>query len=553
MFNSVAFFFRTLRRVTFLGILCLNIPLSGQDSNYNYYYRVSFTDKGMNHVESFPPASLLSEKAIQRREKSEIPVPDYFDLPVYSDYLEEISSMGLTLHTTSKWMNTGLFKSTDPVDPSVILSLQFVSDIKLVKNPASKSNFTDKLDFPLYEADDFPYDRPVTMLNGDLLHDSGFDGNGVLIAVLDAGFLNTDLITSLQQLRNRKGIRVTYDFVNNDQFVYSYHNHGTAVLSVLAGVIDGYIRGTAPGADYMLFRTEDDDSEFPVEEDFWVAAAEFADSAGADIISSSLGYSIFDDPILDYKYSDMDGNSTFITRAADIAASKGILVVNSAGNERNKTWLHILAPSDGDSVLASGAVDGNNIISSFSSAGPAADRRVKPDLTTMGVKVPVQVNISSLSRSSGTSFSCPVLSGMTACLLQAVPSAVNTDIIWALHNSGDKYTFPDSLYGYGTPNMVNALNILQELHIIKPSAEFTTGPNPTNGEIQIIFREDPGAIKMEIFNASGILIIRKNIPRYAGRTLRIQYLADRNDGLYYIRIKTDNGIFTQKIIKISRR
>ena len=550
MFES-AFLIKIIKAAAFLVFLCTGTFLFGQEVQYNYFYRVYFIDKGDNHIEDFSPSQLLSERALNRRKKSEITVTDRQDLPVFSEYLDEISSLGLTLHTTSKWMNTGLFKTIMPVDPALLLNLPYVKDVKLVKNPSPKSNYTDKLDFPVYQADTYPYDRPITLVNGSLLHSSVYNGTGILIAVLDGGFLNAHLISSLQSLRNREGIKGTYDFIENDEFVYAYHNHGTAVLSVLAGQLEGQIKGTAPGADYLLFRTEDTESEFSVEEDFWVAAAEYADSAGADIISSSLGYYNFDDPALNYKFSDLDGNSAFVTIAADIAASKGILVICSAGNERNKEWKRILAPSDGDSVISSGAVDGNNVISTFSSAGPSADGRVKPDNTTMGVKVPVQFDLSLIVRSSGTSFSCPVLSGMAACLMQAVPSAINTEIIEALHYSADRYTLPDSLYGYGTPDMQKTIMRLQDIHVIRPSAEFVTGPNPTTGEVEIIFREDPGTMIIEIFNTSGVAIYRKQIPEYAGRTLRIQTLNNRGQGIYLIRITTDNGIFTNKIIKLS--
>ena len=550
MFES-AFLIKKIKVAAFLVFLCTGTLSFGQEVQYNYFYRVCFIDKGDNHIEDFPPSQLLSERALNRREKSGITVPDIQDLPVFSGYLDEISSLGLTLHTTSKWMNTGLFKTIMPVDPALLLNLPYVKDVKLVKNPSTKSNYTDKLDFPVYQADTYPYDRPITLVNGSLLHSSVYNGTGILIAVLDGGFLNAHLISSLQSLRNRKGIKGTYDFIENNEFVYAYHNHGTAVLSVLAGQLEDQIKGTAPGAEYLLFRTEDTGSEFSVEEDFWVAAAEYADSAGADIISSSLGYYNFDDPALNYKFSDLDGNSAFVTIAADIAASKGILVICSAGNERNKEWKRILAPSDGDSVISSGAVDGNNVISTFSSAGPSADGRVKPDNTTMGVNVPVQVDLSLIVRSSGTSFSCPVLSGMAACLMQAVPSAINTEIIEALHYSADRYTLPDSLYGYGTPDMQKTIMRLQDIHVIRPSAEFVTGPNPTTGEVEIIFREDPGTMIIEIFNTSGVAIYRKQIPEYAGRTLRIQALNNRGRGIYLIRITTDNGIFTNKIIKLS--
>jgi hypothetical protein len=332
--------------------------------------------------------------------------------------------------------------------------------------------------------------------------------------------------------------------------VYNSSTHGTAVLSVLSGKIAGEIEGTAPGADYLLLKTEDVESEFPCEEEFWAAGAEFADSSGADIISSSLGYFNFDDPALNYKYSDLDGNTAFVTRAADAAASKGILVVNSAGNERNQVWKRIIFPSDGDSVLAVGAVDGNNLISAFSSAGPSADGRIKPDNTAMGVSVTVQTSGTSVGRSNGTSFSCPVLSGMSACLMQAVPQALNTDIIEALHYSGDKYNSPDSLYGYGTPDMVKALAKLQDLYVKVPDEETIAGPNPTTGDFELIFRQPPENLTIEIISMTGKTLFRKSITGYAGRTLRITELQNREQGVYFIRLIKGSGVNVQKIIKL---
>ncbi|OFY38659.1 MAG: hypothetical protein A2Z69_02760 [Bacteroidetes bacterium RBG_13_44_24] len=540
-------------KALFVVILIFSCTFSaGQDQQFNYFYRICFTDKGEYSTMSFTASELLSGRALDRRTRYAIPVPDMKDIPVFHGYLTAISSMGLTLHCTSKWMNTGLFKTNQPVDPGILLSLPYVADVKIVKNPSAKSSCADKLDFPLEQADTPPFDRPITMVNGSLLHASGFEGKGILIAVLDGGFLNTENISSLQHLRNRNGIKGTYDFVNNEPFVYDYHNHGTAVLSVLAGQISGVIEGTAPGADFLLLRTEDPQSEFSVEEDFWAAGAEFADSAGADIISSSLGYFTFDDPVMDYKFTDFDGNSAFVTQAADIAASKGILVICSAGNERGKTWQRILAPSDGDSVISVGAVDGNNIISTFSSAGPSADGRVKPDNATMGVSVVVQTAVSEMARSSGTSFSCPVLSGMAACLMQAVPDASNTDIIDALHYSADRYTFPDSLYGYGIPDMLKALDRLQYIHVIKPDIGYVAGPNPTTGDVEIFFREPPESLSIEIFSASGIRFFRQEFPGYAGRTFRIKALNSRDQGIYFIRLITGSDTYTHKIIKLNR-
>lgn len=538
-------------RITFiLLLLSLRTLLTGQVSAYSYYYRVYFRDKGDYTTGNFEPSDLLSVKAVARRQKAGIPVPDFRDLPVFQGYLNQISSLGFKLHCTSKWMNTALIKSQSAADINIIRKLPYVSEVKIVKTFAAKSYFIDKLYFRIEQSDIIPFDRPVTMVNGYPLHNSGYTGKGILIAVLDGGFINADQISSLNNLRNRKGIKATYDFVENDEFVYSYSNHGTAVLSVLAGKIDGLIEGTAQGADYLLLKTEDVESEFPCEEDFWAAGAEYADSSGADIITSSLGYFTFDNSDFNYKISDLDGNSAFVTRAADIAASKGILVVNSAGNERNTTWQRIIFPSDGDSVLAVGAVDGNNLISSFSSAGPSADGRIKPDNVTMGVSVPVQTSETTVGRSNGTSFSCPVLSGMAACLMQAVPMALNSDVIKALHSSADRYNSPDSLYGYGIPDMVTALTKLQDLYVKLPDEEIIVLPNPTTGDIDLVFRKPPEAMTIEIISLAGKVLFRKEYPEYAGRSLHITELQNKEPGIYFLRVKKDSGSNVQKIIKL---
>ncbi|MBA4321828.1 MAG: peptidase S8, partial [Odoribacter sp.] len=311
------------------------------------------------------------------------------------------------------------------------------------------------------------------------------------------------------------------------------------------------ITGTAPGADFWLFRTEDTFSEFPVEEDFWAAGAEFADSIGADIISSSLGYYSFDDPSMNYKFSDLDGNTAFVTQAADFAASKGILVVNSAGNERTTDWKRIIAPSDGDSVIAAGAVDGSKVISSFSSAGPSADGRVKPDNSAQGVSVTVQIYETYVVRANGTSFSCPVLSGMCACVMQAVPNALNTDIIDALHKNGDRFNAPDSLYGYGIPDMAAVVSMLQKQFITIPENETVIGPNPFTGDIDITFKKTPGTLKLIISTSSGQVIINRVYKEYIGMTLKISDLQNKQQGIYFITLITSNGTFTHKVIKLN--
>jgi serine protease AprX len=532
-----------------LILLFLANNINGQNTVYSYFYRVYFTDKGENTVASFTPEELLSSRALARRQKAGVAVPDFRDIPVSRNYISQLSASGLTLHCTSKWMNTALFKATSPADINTIRAFTFVTDIRIVKIPLKNSSFSDKLNFQVVKTDVPPYDRPITMLDGSRLHNTGFDGKGVLVAVLDGGFANADIISSLSNLRTRNGIKQTHDFVNNNEFVYSSSTHGTAVLSVLAGVIPGQIEGTAPGADFLLLKTEDVDSEFPCEEDFWAAGAEYADSIGADIISSSLGYYNFDDPSLNYKISDLDGNTAFVTLAADIATSKGILVVNSAGNERDKVWKRIIFPADGHNVIAVGAVDGNNLIASFSSAGPSSDRRIKPDNATMGVSVPVQTTSALPGRSSGTSFSCPVLSGMIACLMQAVPQALSKDIIEVIHASSDRHNFPDSLYGYGIPDMSVALSKLRA-YVEDTGGETFVGPNPTTGNIEIDFRRSPGNFTLEIISITGNVIFRKDFSNFTARTLLFTDLQGKEQGIYLLRIVTMDKVTVHKILKL---
>jgi serine protease AprX len=534
-----------------LLLLSATCSLNGQDLPYTYFYRVYLKDKGDNNINKYSATDLMSSRAFDRRRKAGIQAPDFLDLPVNESYLNQISTLGLKLQSTSKWMNTALFKSQSSFDINILLHLPFVSDVKTVKSPGEKNKFNDKLDFRIEAADPTSFDRPVAMVNGYPLHDSGYDGKNVLIAILDGGFINADNISSLDDLRSRNGIKTTYDFVKKNQSVYNSSAHGTAVLSVLAGKIPGQIEGTATGADFLLLKTEDVESEFPCEEDFWAAGAEFADSSGADIISSSLGYFNFDDSTLNYKYSDLDGNTAFVTKAADIAASKGILVVNSAGNERTQNWKRIIFPSDGRSVLAAGAVDGNNIISDFSSAGPSADGRIKPDNVAMGVSVPVQTTGNIIGRSSGTSFSCPVLSGMAACLLQAFPRAINSDIIKVFHSSADRYSSPDSLYGYGIPDINLALTELQSLYLKIPETRVIAFPNPTSGDIEVIFHSPPEKVTIEIISTSGKLIYNKTFSDYAGSVIAINELEHKEQGVYLVRVITGSEMNVLKIIKIN--
>ncbi len=516
-----------------------------------WFYRVWFNEKS-GDTEDYFPEDLLSPAAIARREKYDIPLLAESDIPVSRQHIITLSRLGLGLRCTSKWLNTALFSAASPKDIEALEEYYFIDSIQLVRHPSdpvkksyNKYGITEPLAGPV------PSD-PRVPLNGTVLHQSGLTGKNVIIAVLDAGFANADAIESLMPLRQREGIIATRDFVNGTSNVYNYHTHGTSVLSILAGSLQGILNGTAPGADYLLLRTEDDESEYPVEEDYWVAAAEYADSAGADIITSSLGYFTFDDSSMDYSFGDMNGDSPFITRGADLAASKGILVVNSAGNERDNDWIRIIAPSDGDSVLCVGAIKFDLTISDFSSAGYSADGQVKPDVVAPGVAVPLQNEPGMWYGGSGTSFSCPVISGMCASLMQAIPRASPAQIIDVLHRSSDRYNQPDSLYGYGIPDFLKALRLLEAIHTVIPSEKVTAGPNPFTNEIMFWFREPPGHLGITVTGANGTKVMEMDYPVYVARSFRIEGLGHLERGIYLVKVTTGLGEKVFKMIRVSR-
>jgi len=542
---------RNLILLFFLLAAISNPDVYGQ-TGYNYFYRVTFTDKGTYTPGDFMPGELLSQRSIDRRMKNGITILSYSDLPVYGAYIESIKETGLVLHTRSKWMNSAVFKSATPFDTDFLNTLPFVQEVRMVKSPPSKNYTFIKKDLSTTKADEILFNHHLTMLRGDHLHSSGFTGKGVLIAVLDAGFPGVDQISSLAKLRLRKGIKSTYDFINRKAFVYDSDRHGTIILTVLAGILENAVEGTAYDADFLLLKTEDAYSEYPVEEDYWVAAAEYADSSGADIITSSLGYSQFDNPAMDYTYAEMNGSEAFITLAADVAATKGIAVFSSAGNERDNEWKYISAPADGKNVIAIGAVDSNNRISVFSSAGPSSDGRIKPDICAMGVAVPAQNQYSVVEKYNGTSLSCPVVSGLASCLMQAVPMALSADVTDALISSADKYLTPDTLFGYGIPDMVKALQILQDKYYPEAEAKSTAAPNPVSGNFRITLKEDAQFLAIKIYDLSGSLVYLQEFNPFAGRSLEISALADSPSGLYIVHLQTENDTFVHKLINVAR-
>lgn len=431
-------------------------------------YWVQFKDKVGTKYKISAPLQFLSQRALDRRNKNNCLVTEQ-DFPVNKNYLDSLENIGITIVNTSRWFNAATISFSNDSLFEVIKSKPFVNKIERTRDrigfKSAKADLKLSLSMKSNVADSQYYKYgylQISLDNGTFLHKKGFKGKGVQIAVIDAGFRDVDTYVTLEKLRSEDRILGTKDFVYPQQDIFSTHYHGAAVLSMMAGDSPGIFSGTAPEASYWLLRSEDASTEYPVEEDNWIAAAEFADSAGVDIINTSLGYTEFDNPIYNHTYSELDGKTTRIAIAAKIAASKGIIVVVSAGNDGASSWHYISTPADAEDILTIGAVNANRSRASFSSFGPSADNRVKPDVCSMGDNTYAEVNANEISEISGTSCSAPITSGLISCLLQAFPDLKSKEIINAVIASSNQSMNPDSALGYGIPDFLKAFLILYE-------------------------------------------------------------------------------------------
>ena len=421
---------------------------------------VYFNDKPSETTFTNSPLTMLTQRALDRRIRYNISL-DYKDIPIEASYVLQVkNATGIIIKARSKWLNALHVQGTQ-IDLNNLLSLSFVEQIEYANkslNAGGKSLVKSKMtpkNKNLEFTTEFNYGdaaNQIEMLNGQVLHQNNFTGEGMQIAIIDAGFPNVDNFAAFQRIRDNNQILGGYDFVNRNTDFYQGNSHGMSVLSAIAGYIDNQFIGTAPDANFYLFISEDSVNETPLEESLWVEAAERADSLGVDVINTSLGYTTFDNTNYNYEYADMDGNTTFISRGAEIAFSRGMIVVNSAGNEGNSAWHYISAPADAVSVLSIGAVDASGVIASFSSYGPTADGRIKPDVSAQGANVYIINSLGNVAISNGTSFSSPVITGVIACLWEAFPSKTNTEITQLIKESAHLYNSPTAQEGYGIPN-----------------------------------------------------------------------------------------------------
>lgn len=419
-------------------------------------YRIGLTDKAATTYSLDQPEKYLSKKAIERRYRQNLPV-DSTDLPVCRKYIDAIQAKGVRIVTTGKWDNFVTVACNDSSLIGEIAALPFVRSTEKVwvapRKPAV-ANKRDSLVNTPAKSDSLygPAYRQIGMSRVNLLHEEGYKGQGMTIAVIDAGFHNADRITAMNNIK----IAGTRDFVQPDSDIYAQGSHGMAVLSCMAMNQPHVMIGTAPEASYWLLRSEDEASEHLVEQDYWAAAVEFADSVGVDVVNTSLGYYTFDDPSKNYTYRDLDGRHALMSRQAAKMADKGMVLVCSAGNSGASSWKKITAPADAENVLTVGAIDKRGVLAPFSSIGNTTDNRVKPDVMAVGLNADVMGTDGNLRKASGTSFSSPVMCGMVACLWQACPQLTAKELVELVRSVGDRAEFPDNIYGYGVPDLWKA-------------------------------------------------------------------------------------------------
>jgi hypothetical protein len=441
----------------------------------------------------------------------------------------------------------------------MINELDFVTGVKMIFEHGRKSQVMPNDEtFPIYSEkqdinDYYNYGssgNQIKMLNGHYLHNKGYRGQGVTIAILDAGFYRVNAIGAFSDLWLEGRIIATKDFVNPKSNIYNEHSHGMMVLSVMAGNAPGELVGTAPKANYILIRSEDANSEQIVEEYNWAAAAEFADSLGADIINSSLGYNLFDAEWQNHTYNSMDGVTTPSAKAANFASGKGILVVVSAGNEGTSFWKHITTPSDAVKSLTVGAVNSEGEYVSFSSVGPTSDGRIKPDIAAQGSRTVLVNAFGNVGSANGTSFSAPIISGLSACLWQALPNLSVDEISARIKLSASLWKNPNNQLGYGLPNFMLAHDSLAG---IKQTDQLYLFPNPTDGKINVRL-SDPiqSTFSLSIISNTGI-ILKKEMYFSQSLVHTITIPDNYPSGLYIIKLESDTEHRYGRVVKYRLR
>jgi serine protease AprX len=514
-------------------------------------YMVFFKDKTGSPYSVSAPIEYLSEKAIARRIKEGVEVTNE-DLPVNAGYVSGVASTGASVFFTTRWMN-GVLVQCDPSLVSTIEGLSFVDHVeyvapqeKLLKNGRNKLNLRKRS-----SPGGLSNTSQLQMLGIPQMHADGFHGEGIEIALFDGGFFGANVSNPFQHIFNegRYNDELSHDFVRNTDNVFQYDDHGTQVFSVIAAEIADAFIGGAYEANFQLYVTEDVSSEYRIEEYNWLFAAERADSAGVDIISSSLGYYDFDLNSMNYTTAQMDGQTAVVTRAAQWASDRGIIVVVSAGNEGNiQSWRIITAPADAAGVIAVANVNASGVASSSSSIGPSADGRIKPDLAALGTGVVVIQDNGGISTASGTSVAAPLITSLVAGVMQAYPEMTNKHIIDLLKATASHAKSPNNSIGYGIPNYLSVKNYLAQG---EQQNLFEVYPNPATDTL-VVSPMNPDSVsgcRVELVSSIGQTLSVHDVSfSWLNNTYR-QSIASFPVGLYFVRVSMGDKRFVFKLIK----
>ncbi len=511
---------------------------------------VFFTDKENVAASIENPITILTQKAIDRKAMHNVTI-DERDVPVNENYISQVKSQtGITVLAKSKWMNCVHVRGNLEAI-TALESLNFVAGIEYADDDLTRS--TDDFGFTKEDPEipqqrvDFTYgstENQITMLSVEALHQQDYTGEGMTIAVMDSGFPGVNTVDGFARLRDADKLLDGYDFVgrDDDEFAFASSSHGTRVLSDIVGFIQDQFVGTAPDASVYCFRTEDIASENPVEESYWVEAAERADSLGVDVINTSLGYRTYDNPNYSYTYEDMDGETAFISRGATLAFEKGMLVVTSAGNSGTGM---ISAPADAVGAFTVGAVNANGQYASFSSIGPSSDGRVKPDVMAKGSGSAVIDQNGTITTNNGTSFSSPIMAGAMASFWSALPNATAAEVMQLARESATMFNNPSPQMGYGIPDFEAALGELLTVDSNAFAKILTVYPNPAQNQAFVNIPENAERLQVEIFTMLGQRVASKTLAE-SDFSLPIRHL---QSGMYLIRIQNGTKIITQKLIK----
>ena len=534
-----------------LGLMmCVAVGATTAQTNR---YVAFFADKAGTPYTVDAPEEYLSARALARRTAAGVSITEE-DLPVSPAYVTGLEEAGAVVYYTSRWLNCAMFEGTDSLS-QVVAGLDMVDSVMYVARGPLPQGEAREFDPKAIGSIGQRVARNSTqnqLLGVDAMHGRGYRGEDMLIAVFDGGFEGVDLGEPFAHLHTDGRVKLTYDFVGNTVDPYVYDDHGTRVLSTMAGFLaDSTYLGVAYRADYMLFVTEDVPVEFRLEEFNWLFAAEKADSAGADVIHSSLGYSYgFSDAGMDYDRAQMDGQTTIIAQAARAAADRGVLVVTSAGNEGRGSWRILTSPADVETVLAVGAVYDNGTYATFSSVGANNQAPIKPDVSAMGVSTVLVNDLGNVTTGNGTSYAAPQVAALSAAIWQAFPELTAQEVIEAVRRSGSQYTAPDSLLGYGIPNFIRAERYLvtglqnEEIPLLKAY------PNPNEGTLLTVDLPETfveNEVQVLLYSASGQLLASQTVLRQGG-----QVMLDTSQwasGTQLLRLQSGTAVGWARILK----